>query len=124
MTEFGKETTTTSEINGVFGGISFDTNKQPMETIETSGTFKSPEVIVQENAGTIRDTSLTKYGFWQKFKSFWLQEIDWNREIKVELTPHQQKIEDEINEFLHQEITWEKVRDFLFQEITFGKKNK
>ena len=33
-----------------------------------------------------------------------------------------QKIEDDINEFLHQEITWEKVHDFLFQEITFGKK--
>ena len=43
-------------------------------------------------------------------------------EINVELTPYQQKIEDEINEFLHQEITWEKVRNFLFQEITFGKK--
>ena len=56
-----------------------------------------------------------------RFKAFWLQEIDWNREIKVELTPYQQKVEDEINEFLHQEITWGKVHDFLFQEITFGK---
>ena len=44
-------------------------------------------------------------------------------EIKVELTPYQQKVEDEINEFLHQEITWEKVHDFLFQEVSFGKKN-
>ena len=42
-------------------------------------------------------------------------------EIKVVLTPKQQKVEDEINEFLHQEITWEKVHDFLFQEVTFGK---
>ena len=33
-----------------------------------------------------------------------------------------QKVEDEINEFLHQEITWEKVHDFLFQEVTFGKR--
>ena len=55
------------------------------------------------------------------FKAFWLQDIDWNKEIKVELTPYQQKVEDEINEFLHQEITWEKVHDFLFQEISFGK---
>ena len=39
-------------------------------------------------------------------------------------TPKQQKVEDEINEFLHQEITWQGVKDFLFQEITFGKKNK
>lgn len=43
-------------------------------------------------------------------------------EIKVELTPYQQKIEDEINEFLHKEITWSMVKDFLFQDITFGKK--
>lgn len=40
-------------------------------------------------------------------------------EIKVELTPKQQQIEDEINEFLHQEITWGKVKSFLFQEIKF-----
>ena len=44
-----------------------------------------------------------------------------DKEIKVELTPYQQKVEDEINEFLHQEITWEKVHDFLFQEVKFGK---
>ncbi len=97
-----------NEKNGVFGGIEFGNNAQGIEF---------------ENAGTIRNDKLpVKTGFWQKFKSFWLQDIDWNKEIKVELTPHQQKIEDEINEFLHQEITWEKVHDFLFQEVTFGKK--
>lgn len=78
---------------------------------------------VVENAGTIRNEALpAKVGFWQKFKAFWLQEIDWNKEIRVELTPKQQKIEDEINEFLHQEITWEKVHDFLFQEVSFRKR--
>ena len=44
-------------------------------------------------------------------------------EIKVELTPAQQKVEDEINEFLHKEISFKKLHDFLFQEIHFGKKN-
>ena len=34
---------------------------------------------------------------------------------------YEQKVEDEINEFLHQEVTWEKVHDFLFQEVKFGK---
>ena len=38
-------------------------------------------------------------------------------EIKVELTPKQQKIENEINEFLHKEITWQSFKDFLFQEV-------
>lgn len=65
------------------------------------------------------DTTLpVKQGFWSNFKAFWLQEV------KVELTPYQQKIEDEINEFLYQEITWGKVKDFLFQEVTFGKKKE
>ena len=54
-----------------------------------------------------------KSGFWSKFKAFMLQDIT------VELTPYQQKVEDEINEFLHQEITWQGVKNFLFQEIRF-----
>ena len=98
-----------NKVSGVFGGVEFEKEGVP------------------ENAGTIRtgESNLpTKVGFWSKFKAFWLQEIDWNKEIKVELTPYQQKVEDEINEFLHQEITWGKVHDFLFQEVTFGRKNK
>ena len=54
-----------------------------------------------------------KSGFWSKFKAFMLQDIT------VELTPYQQKVEDEINEFLHQEVTWQGVKNFLFQEIRF-----
>ena len=34
------------------------------------------------------------------------QTIDLNAPIKVELTPYQQKVEDEINEFLHQEVSF------------------
>ena len=98
-----------NQENGVFGGVSFGNEVN--------------ENAVVENAGTIRNEALpAKVGFWQKFKSFWLQDVDWNKEIKVELTPGQQKVEDEINEFLHQEITWEKVHDFLFQDVTFGNK--
>ena len=73
------------------------------------------------------DTTLpVKQGFWSRFKAFWLQDAEefLNKEIKVELTPYQQKIEDEINEFLYQEVTWKKVHDFLFQEISFGGKSK
>ena len=54
-----------------------------------------------------------KTGFWSKFKAFWLTPIT------VELTPAQQKVEDEINEFLHQEVTLKSMRDFWFQEVKF-----
>ena len=119
------------ENTGVYGGV--EENSNPNNTVNTSngiyGVYgdvetSSPEVETGTpnsgvEAGTIREESLpTKTtGFWAKFKAFWLQEIDWNKEIRVELTPYEQKIEDEINEFLHQEITWEKVKNFLFQEV-------
>ena len=45
-------------------------------------------------------------------------------EIKVELTPYEQKIEDEINEFLHQEITWQGFKNFLFKEVEITHKGK
>lgn len=45
-------------------------------------------------------------------------------EIKVELTPYQQRVEDEINEFLHKEITWKSVKNFLFQEVPITYKGK
>ncbi len=93
-----------NKISGVYGGVETGNNN---ENIEQASNGKNLPV---------------KQGFWTKFKAFWFQEIDWNKEIKVELTPYQQKVEDEINEFLHQEITWEKVHDFLFQEVRFGKK--
>ena len=110
MAELGEE-------KNVFGGVEFEENNNNVENIVNNE--------VPENAGTIRNDKLpVKTGFWNKFKAFWLQDIDWNKEIKVELTPYQQKVEDEINEFLHQEITWEKVHDFLFQEVKFGKNKK
>ena len=57
-----------------------------------------------------------KVGFWPKVKAFLFQEI------KVELTPAQQKFQDDLNDFLHIELTWQDFHDFLFQEIHFGKK--
>ena len=50
------------------------------------------------------DTTLpVKQGFWSRCKAFWLQDAEefLNKEIKVVLTPKQQKIEDEINEFYY-----------------------
>ncbi len=120
MADLGEE----NKVTGVFGGVEFN-NGENNNDANVNLNVENAEVEnnqVQENAGTIRNTNLPiKSGFWSKFKAFWLQEIDWKKEIKVELTPYQQKVEDEINDFLHQEITWEKVHDFLFQEIKFGK---
>ena len=97
-----------NKVSGVFGGVEFGNdnfNDQQQNQFQVSNGKNLP----------------VKQGFWSKFKAFWLQDVDWNKEIVVELTPHQQKVENEINDFLHQDVTWEKVHDFLFQEVRFGK---
>ena len=104
MADINEETKT---VSGVYGGVT------------TEGCENNN--ISAENVEEVSNLP-AKQGIWSKVKAFLFQEIDWNKEIKIELTPAQQKVEDEINAFLHQEITWEKVHDFLFQEITFGKK--
>ncbi len=66
---------------------------------------------------------------WTKVKNFLCYEI------KLELTPVQKKVFQEVHDFWHieitgqdfkdfllQPITGKDVHDFLFQEITFGKK--
>ena len=66
--------------------------------------------------GTNKNLPAKQPSFWAKLKSAL------SYEIKVELTPYEQKVEKEINDFLHQEITWQGFKNFLFQDISFGKK--
>ena len=54
---------------------------------------------------------------WSKVRAFLFQEIDLNKEIKLELTPKQEKVFKEVHDFWYQEITAQKIKDFLFQEI-------
>ena len=111
-----------NEVNGVFGGVELGTIGGENSGAGIFGNGVESGIV---NTVENRDAKLpTKTGFWSKFKAVMFQDIPWNHEIKVVLTPYQQKVEDEINEFLHQEITWEKVHDFLFQEISFGKKKR
>lgn len=73
------------------------------------------------NATTFRVCSNTlpeKTNFWTKIKNALFYEI------KVELTPGQQKIEDEVNDFLYQDVTWKSFKDFLFKEVDITYKGK
>ena len=77
----------------------------------------SEKVFGRIETDVVVNSSLpAKVGIWPKVKAFLFQEI------KVELTPAQQKFQDDLNDFLHIELTWQDFKDFLFQDITFGKK--
>lgn len=107
--------------SGVFGEIKFEeansisnpyfeetidnTNVENVEVAENT-VFNTFEPIEKEKA-------ITKQGLWSKVKAFLFQEIDLTAPIKVELTPYQQKVEDEINAFLHQEVTFKGIVNFF-----------
>lgn len=112
------------KIDGAYGGVGSNTTTDTTTTGTTSTTTNTSSTTTASS-----NTNLPVVrSFWSNMKAFWLQEIDltqkvdWSREIVVELTPYQQKIENEINEFLHQEITWEKFRNFLTKPLFTSKK--
>ena len=53
----------------------------------------------------------TKVSAWSKVKNFLFQEV------KVDLTPRQEKIFQEVHDFWHQDVTWKSFKDFWMQEI-------
>ena len=53
----------------------------------------------------------TQISRWTKVRNFLFQEV------KITMTPKQEKVLHEVHDFWHQEITGQKIHDFLFQEI-------
>ena len=95
-------------------------NEDSFEKIVTNGLNQDEESNNQDSNFKVANTNLpAKVSLWTKIKNVLFYQIN------VELTPHQQKIENEINDFLHQEITWKSLKEAAFSEvpITFrGKK--
>ena len=59
----------------------------------------------------------TEVSVWTKIRNFLFQEV------KLTLTPKQEKVFKEVHDFWNQEITGQKLHDFFFYEIT-GEKVK
>lgn len=75
-----------------------------------------------ENAGS---NLPAKIGVWSKVKGFLFKKTSWNKPIVLELTPKEEKVLNEVHDFIFQEVKFPELHDFLFQEINFfGKKNK
>ena len=96
------------EENSVYQKITIDDSNSESIGSKYESQFKVAE----------KSNLPAKQTFLSKLKSVLLTEI------KIELTPYEQKIEDEINEFLHQEITWKSVKNFLFKEVEITHRGK
>lgn len=100
------------EENKVYGKVSFGEETSASANIGTEYECKF------KMAGAGSSNLPAKPSFFTKLKNALCYEI------KVELTPYEQKIEDEINEFLHQDVTWEGFKNFLFKEVEITHKGK
>lgn len=109
--EMGKdvEKSNLGETNSNFEGINLD---------GINGTSENASSGVDTSFRVSQNNLPEKTGIWTKIKNVLFYEI------KVELTPKQQKIEDDINNFLHQEVTWQSFKNFLFQEVPITYKGK
>lgn len=129
--------------NGVFGGIEFGNGEenQSISNPYFEGTIEEPVIEEASNIGNGgvfgsfstgethnasetngntegftpigKEKAIAKQGLWSRIKAFLFQEIDLMQPIKIELTPYQQKVENEINDFLHQEITFKGIANFF-----------
>ena len=101
------------ENNKVSGTVDNEGLKNITNVIKnvTSNSVEGGEEL-PGTAFKVASTNLPeKTGFWTKVKNALFYEI------KVELTPYQQKIENEINGFLHQEITWKSLKEAALSEV-------
>ena len=66
-----------------------------------------------------------KISLWSRIKNFLFKEIDLSKPIVIELTPKEEKVLNEVHDFLFQEVKFPELHDFLFQDLNFfGKKKK
>ena len=92
-----------NKVEGVFGGINYETDNKNANIQENTANFGAGNTMFKK----VESKELpTKPSIWSKIRSFLFQEVDLTAPVTVELTPYQQKVEDEINEFLHQEISF------------------
>lgn len=109
--------------NGAVKNIADALKNASVNSVEgTIGESESGENNASGSIGSEFKVSRTnlpeKTGFWTKVKNALLYDVE------VELTPYQQKVEDEINDFLHQEVTWQSFKNFLFKEVPITYKGK
>ena len=115
-------------VPGVFGGVKVDTPTDNATTIGGIGTenienkatvdgvFGGVQYNEQQNTIANVGTNLpAKQGAWDKVKSVLFYDFNFK------LTPHQQKIEDELNDFIFDKLSWSNFKNFLFKNASFGK---
>ena len=110
-----------NEVTGTEGIDAVKGIADALKKVNAMSSEKESEGIggIEEFSNSVSNTGFkvastnlpAKPSFWTKVKNALFYEI------KVELTPYQQKIEREINDFLHQPITWQSLKEAALSEV-------
>lgn len=106
------------EENKVYGKVDFNGETSASSVGNIGTEYESKFKVAGSGMKNAGAGLPAKPSFFTKLKNVLFYEI------KVELTPYEQKIEDEINDFLHQEVTWQSFKNFLFKEVEITHKGK
>lgn len=99
-------------VKGIADALKKVSASSNSEEIGLGGMESSSNNEVNGSEFRVASSNLpAKPSIWTKIKNVLFYEI------KVELTPYQQKIEREINDFLHQEITWKSLKEAALSEV-------
>lgn len=103
MAEFNEE----NKFEDVFKEVKFEKSAPEQDNGVNLGNFNGNENNTNTVFSKVEGKDLPiKPSIWSKVKSFLFQEINFFEPVNITLTPYQQKVEDEINEFLHQEVSF------------------
>ncbi len=130
MADFNKE----NKVEDFLGGVGLEEQNNNNKSIdEVNNNVQTEEkveeqVVQEEQDGTVfKKVEVSalpaKQSIWSKIKSLLAEKRNLNSLFNIQLTPYQQKIENEINEFLHQEISFERVINFFKKSATLFKKS-
>lgn len=106
------ENAANESVKGIADALKKVSVSSNSEEIGLGGMESSSNNEVNGSEFRVASSNLpAKPSIWTKIKNILFYEI------KVELTPYQQKIEREINDFLHQEITWKSLKEAALSEV-------
>ena len=99
---------------GYAGGFFGTAGKQEEQAGSYVGGFVAQSKTANYDVEEFDEKKLpVKRGLWSRFKSFLFQEIDLTSEVKIELSSKEEKVLNEVHDFLFQELSFKGFMDIL-----------
>ena len=102
------------QSQGYAGGFFGTAGNQEEQASPYVGGFVAQPKIANYEVEEFDEKKLpVKRGLWSRFKAFLFQEVDLTSEVQIELSTKEEKVLNEVHDFLFQEISFKGFMDIL-----------